>query len=88
MRCTRRKNGPDRGRGQIRQGGHVLARRDQDVALEYGPGVQERDDVGVVEHDVRRHPAGGDVAEHAVADGITFLLARLARTIASPGSLT
>ncbi len=63
-----------RGR-QIGQRLHVLARRDQDVALEDWPGVQERDDVGLIEHNVRRHAPGGDVAEHAVADGTTFPLA-------------
>jgi peptidase E len=63
---------------QVWQRLHVLPRRDQDVALEYRAGVEERHHLGVFQHNVRWHAAGGDIAEHAVADGTTFPLAGLA----------
>jgi hypothetical protein len=53
----------------------MLARGDQHMTLENGPGIQEGDHDVVVEHDVRRDSTGGDVAEDAVADGTSFLLA-------------
>jgi peptidase E len=63
---------------QIWQRLHVLAWRHQDVALEDRPGVEESNDLSVGQHDVRWHAPGGDIAEHAVADGTTFPLAGLA----------
>jgi len=51
---------------QVRQRHIVTARHDQHVPLEHRPGVEERHELVVVEHHVRRHLAGDDPAEDAV----------------------
>ena len=81
IRCTRRKNGPTALARQIWQRRDVLARRNQDMALEHRPGVQERDDFRVGEHDVRRHGPAAMSQNTQSLIAITFLLAVRARTI-------
>lgn len=59
---------PDGVRGQISEGPGVLARQNEHVALENGPGVQECQHLTVRQHDVRRREPRDDVAEDAIAD--------------------
>jgi hypothetical protein len=62
-----KKERADSRSGQIRQAYHVLTGSHQDMTLEHWPAIQERHDFFVGEHDVRRHQAGPDVTEQAVA---------------------
>ena len=47
----------------------MLARDHEHVALEHRAMVEERDDVGLVEDDVRRFAPGDDRAEPAIVAG-------------------
>ena len=55
--------------GKLGQRHDVLPRDHEHVPLEHGADVEERDDVGLVEHDVTGLAPGGDRAEQAVAAG-------------------
>ena len=61
-------------RREVREGLEVGARHEQDVSLEDRPGVEERDQVVGLQHEVTGQVAGDDLAEHAsvhVTDGAT-----------------
>ena len=56
-------------RRELRERHDVLARDHEHVPLEHGSMVEERDDVGLVEHDTRALATGDDRAEHATVVG-------------------
>ena len=58
-------------RGELGERHDVRARHDQQVTLEHRPPVEERDDVGFVEHDLGRHVTADECrrTRHAAATG-------------------
>lgn len=54
---------------EVGQRGDVHARHHEHVPFEQRRPIEEGDDLGRVEHEVRAESAGGDVAEHAVRRG-------------------
>ena len=55
--------------GKLGQRHDVRPRHHEHVALEHRTDVEERDDVGLVEDDVRRRGTGDDRAEEAIVAG-------------------